>query len=321
MEYRRLPIGGVRNIRDLGGYPTQGGGVTAFRRFIRSEAPRALKDSDINFLKAYGVTMTIDFRGDGEIERLPNSLAEVAGIKYCRCVTFDKQVAFSSEGVNAGEGGTAPEGGAAPESSVVSESGATSEGGAASESDKATEGGATSEAGKATEGGTAPVDGTEPADGKPPEKPTVDAFVDWGEKYVEIVTNSSHWVRDTLRLMAASDGAVLFNCATGKDRTGIIAALLLGIAGVAEYDIVADYCVSELYLRELYEELLANFLERWPDQKADINSPFFKTAPANMETLLKHINETYGSIEGYVKSCGIEEKEIAALRERLIDAG
>ena len=255
MNYRRLPLDGLHNARDLGGYPIRDGGVTAFRKFVRCEAPRNLSERDIEFLKAYGVTVSIDFRGDSEISRHPSCLQNIPGVEYCRCVTFDKQIAFAS-GTNAEE-----------------------------------------------------------------KRPAMDAFVDWGEKYIEIADKSGDWIKNTLREMSRAEGAVLFNCATGKDRTGLISALLLGLAGVADYDIVADYCVSEIYLKEQYEELLAGFLERWPDEKADINSPFFKTAPVNMEILLDHIYKTHNSVEGFVVSCGITDAEIARLRSKLTIAG
>ena len=47
------------------------------------------------------------------------------------------------------------------------------------------------------------------------------------------------------------DGAVLFDCTAGKDRTGIIAALLLGLAGVSDDDIVDDYVLTEQMIPNL----------------------------------------------------------------------
>ena len=300
MEYRRLPLEGLSNARDLGGYPVKGGGATSFRRFIRCEAPRDITDGDIDFLREYGVTVSIDFRGDSEIERHPSRLANVQGIEYRRCVTFDKQVAFSS--------GQASKDARPAEESKPAEEKRPAEASKPADEDKPTEDARPAEASK-------PADEGKPAEEK---RPAMDAFVDWGEKYIEIVENSRGWIRDTLGIMAAADGAVLFNCATGKDRTGVISALLLGIAGVAGTDIVADYCVSELYLKPLYEELLAGFLAKWPDEKADIKSPFFRTDPVNMETLLRYIYETHDGVEGFIKSCGVDDAVTAALRKKLV---
>lgn len=53
-----------------------------------------------------------------------------------------------------------------------------------------------------------------------------------------------------LRLIAQAEGGVLFHCTAGKDRTGCIAALLLSLAGVELSDVLADYQMTELYIRE-----------------------------------------------------------------------
>ena len=308
MDYRRLPLEGLNNARDIGGYPIAGGGVTAFRKFIRCEAPRKLSASDIEFLKSYGVTLSIDFRGDGEISRHPSCLENIQGIEYRRCVTFDKQVAFAS---GSGGGEKAEKGAGENTGSSAGES-------AGKSSAKKAESNAGENAEKSTGEKAEKGAGENAEKGAGEKRPAMDAFVDWGEKYIEIADNSRDWIRDTLMTMAHADGAVLFNCATGKDRTGIISALLLGLAGVAECDILADYCVSELYLKEQYEELLAGFLEHWPDEKADINSPFFKTAPVNMETFLAHVNKTHNGVESFIKTCGVDSSGVAALREKLI---
>jgi hypothetical protein len=51
---------------------------------------------------------------------------------------------------------------------------------------------------------------------------------------------------------AEADGCVLFHCTTGKDRTGILACCLLGAVGVSREDIAADYCLSQVYLQDMF---------------------------------------------------------------------
>ena len=253
MLYRRLPLEGAQNVRDLGGYPVQGGGVTRFGTFIRSESTFRFAPGDLDFLKTYGVTVSIDFRGDNEVERNPSSLTDLPWVKYIRFPTYDKQLAFASR----------------------------------AERDNS--------------------------------RPPMDAFLDWGEKYIELVETARHWVRDTLRTMASAEGAVIYNCTTGKDRAGVISALLLSLAGVSAPDVIADYCVSELYLAEVYKELLAEYLARWPNEEGNLDSPFFKTSPKNMEALLRHINDKYGGVERYAIDCGVSPQEIGALRVKLVE--
>ncbi|KAJ2823551.1 hypothetical protein GGI24_003650 [Coemansia furcata] len=98
---------------------------------------------------------------------------------------------------------------------------------------------------------------------------------------------------------------ILFHCQHGKDRTGIIAMLLLGILGVDEEVIAADYAQSQDNLAPVRKrmELLDMGAVGLPPSFCD--SPTFV-----MRNLLRHINYNYGSIRGYLRSAGLKEQEI-----------
>jgi protein-tyrosine phosphatase len=250
-NYRRLPLEGLCNARDLGGYPTENGGVTRYGAFVRCEAPCELTEGDLAFLREYGLTTVVDFRGDEEVARRRSALEGLPWVDYRRSPTFNGQVAF---GARAGDAG-----------------------------------------------------------------PPVTAFVRWGEKYVEMADDCRDWVARTLTLLAGARGAAMFNCTTGKDRTGIISALLLSLAGVRGEDIVADYCVSEVYLARVYEPLLREYNLRFPGEGgAELTNPFFKTSPVNMSVLLAHLETAYGGGEAYVRACGAPEGAIETLRAKLV---
>ena len=93
VEYRRLPLEKLKNCRDLGGYAAGDGKITAYRRFFRSEIPRNLSSRDKDFLLRAGLTDVMDFRGADELERIPNDLRNLQGIKYHWCPMYSKQVA------------------------------------------------------------------------------------------------------------------------------------------------------------------------------------------------------------------------------------
>ncbi|KAJ2721548.1 hypothetical protein GGI07_003901 [Coemansia sp. Benny D115] len=98
---------------------------------------------------------------------------------------------------------------------------------------------------------------------------------------------------------------ILFHCQHGKDRTGIVAMLLLGILGVEDDVIAADYALSQQNLVSVRErmELL--------DMGAVGLPPSFCDAPAPvMRNLLRHIRANYGSIRGYLRSAGLKDQEI-----------
>ncbi len=74
MPTRRLMTKALYNARDLGGFPTASGRTTRFGVFVRSEAPVDLPEEDIAYLRAYGVTASMDFRGTGEAAARPSDL-------------------------------------------------------------------------------------------------------------------------------------------------------------------------------------------------------------------------------------------------------
>ena len=67
--------------------------------------------------------------------------------------------------------------------------------------------------------------------------------------YIEILDDYKQ-IRKVLEIIKNSKGSILYNCTSGKDRTGVITMLLMLIAGVSEDDIIADYSISYVYLRE-----------------------------------------------------------------------
>lgn len=147
--------------------------------------------------------------------------------------------------------------------------------------------------------------------------------LDWGEQYLAMAEGAKEWAVDVLSIAAENPGTRLYHCTTGKDRTGMLTALLLSIAGVSQDDIIADYCVSQVYMRPVYLELMELMPPLYDEEgkplRPTIDSPFFQTAPENMRTLLDHLNETYGSVEGYIRRCGVSGDTVARIRAKLTE--
>lgn len=79
---RRIPLNNACNVRELGGYPTQDGRVTQWKRFLRGDDQSALSASDIQVLKDYGVKAVIDLRSDDEIAHRPDVMEADPAIDY-----------------------------------------------------------------------------------------------------------------------------------------------------------------------------------------------------------------------------------------------
>ena len=101
-------------------------------------------------------------------------------------------------------------------------------------------------------------------------------------------------ILDTLTAIAETNGApAVFHCSFGKDRTGLISAMLLGILGVSEADIVADYArsadaVPQIVDRMRSDPATAAWIDSMPPQ-------IFQALPETMEQVLLALNKQYGS--------------------------
>jgi protein-tyrosine phosphatase len=117
----------------------------------------------------------------------------------------------------------------------------------------------------------------------------------------------------------AEPGALpaVFHCAAGKDRTGLLAALLLGSLGVSHDDIVADY--------ELTVEGMARFRawadREWPEwaaRMASMPKAFGAALPEAMREIIDELSAQHGSIRNYVRSIGVSDETLATLESVLL---
>lgn len=132
------------------------------------------------------------------------------------------------------------------------------------------------------------------------------------DSYKLIVDEYKENVARILKVIAdAPEGAVLYHCFFGKDRTGILTMLLLSIAGVAREDIVADYQQSYTYLY--------SFIEEKKEVLWDTDCNLHYSLPETMVSLLTHITKKYGSVNGYIKSTGTTEETVEKIRSRFFD--
>ena len=110
-------------------------------------------------------------------------------------------------------------------------------------------------------------------------------------------------------ISAAAPGPLLFHCVAGKDRTGIIAALLLALADVAPEAIAADYAVSTTNLREAY-------LRRRGDEDPAAIVEAVRCPEEAVYNMLDYL-EGAGGAAAYLRGIGLGSAEIARLRDRL----
>ena len=123
-------------------------------------------------------------------------------------------------------------------------------------------------------------------------------------------------MRDILtRIAQVPEGAVLFNCTAGKDRTGIIAALLLGVAGVSEAGILEDYVLTEQMIPDLVTEFLS--ISRANGGDVARYATLLESPADTMAKMLSHISQHYGSVQDYVLQTGVARADLSRLDSRL----
>jgi predicted acetyltransferase/protein tyrosine/serine phosphatase len=115
---------------------------------------------------------------------------------------------------------------------------------------------------------------------------------------------------NVFRTIANPKSGVMFNCTAGKDRTGVVSAILLLHAGVSDEDIVENYVLTREYGKERLELVHKNFPE------VDMNI----VTPNNwfMEEFLRLFREKFGTTEEYFTSLGLSLEEIEKIRRKLI---
>jgi len=122
------------------------------------------------------------------------------------------------------------------------------------------------------------------------------------------------------RVLADADALpAVFHCAAGKDRTGLLAALVLGALGVAAHDIVDDYALTQATMERFVARVRS---ERDGDALIDsVPQTFFAAEPAAMARVLDDIEQDHDSVRGYVQAIGVESDVLTRLEALLLVGG
>lgn len=141
--------------------------------------------------------------------------------------------------------------------------------------------------------------------------------VDLGQRYLEMMVEGRGVIREIFEHIATSDdGATLFHCTGGKDRTGVVAAVLLRALGADDETIVADYAVSEKYLASFVEASRAMMEKEGFDPQIVL---YLCGSPAErMEKMLKDLDGRWGSTNGYLEWAGVSGATVDALKRKLL---
>lgn len=248
-DYKRIPLKGLRNCRDLGGYACADGKMTGYHLLYRSEAPAHLTDTDWNMIQEMGVKTIIDLRPDSEQQMVPYTVPDsIERISY-PLQQYDLP-AMPSEGIDQTK---------------------------LAELDKSKL-----------------------------EKMAAMAFgrslLDGYTKMIEDTPERMVSLLETIE-KALDKGAVLYHCTAGKDRTGVLSAIIYLLCGVEDADIIADYQVTATYqtgnpMFDMLPPELRKYLHSAPETMAS----FLQAAhEKDYITLLKNNGLSDKTIEAIIK--------------------
>ncbi|KAB7668351.1 tyrosine-protein phosphatase [Bacillus sp. B1-b2] len=235
LNWVRLPLKGIENCRELGGYSTQVGQQTKWHTFLRSSDMSKLTKDDIKFLEDYGVKTIIDLRGIDELATHKNPLAEENFCDYHNIPLITTQVSditFST----------------ALEMSI-------------------------------------------------------------GKFYVDLLEQNDMLKKIFDVIGHAEEGGIIFHCQAGKDRTGLLAMLLLGLVGVEKKDIVSNYEVTYSNLESMHN--LETVYENVPKE-------FLYSTRDNIILAYDYIIQNYQSFDQYLLSKNVDQDVIDKVKERLL---
>ncbi len=146
------------------------------------------------------------------------------------------------------------------------------------------------------------------------ERGTID-FLLWA--YREMLERGGDRVAQALQVLALPESMpAVFHCAAGKDRTGVLAAVLLGALGVDDEVIVRDYALTLAGM----ERMRAWVEEHHPEMKARMGeTPAFMLAahPQAMRELLAGLRDEHGSIRGFAAGLGVGPAALGELADQL----
>jgi protein-tyrosine phosphatase len=139
-----------------------------------------------------------------------------------------------------------------------------------------------------------------------------------GNQYLEIVESAGPQILGALEALARP-GALpaVFHCTAGKDRTGVLSAVVLSLLGVDEPTVVSDYALSgQAMLR-----LRAKLVRKYPEGRDAIEGmgEVFSAEPAQMERLLDHVRARWGSVDAYLADLGASPDLVGRLRASLLE--
>ena len=152
-----------------------------------------------------------------------------------------------------------------------------------------------------------------------PEVAEVEPVAFLSTHYLQMLDEGAGAIATAFEILASPARLpAVFHCSAGKDRTGVLAALVLSALGVADDVVAADYHLSATAV----EQLVAWLLATQPDLREEMArqpKAFLSCPPEAMLAFLDELRLRHGSVEAYLSAVGVGAATIERLREGLLE--
>lgn len=138
-----------------------------------------------------------------------------------------------------------------------------------------------------------------------------------GDFYIHMLDKKQDKIREIFETIYKhqKEGAVLYHCTAGKDRTGVTSMLLLGLAGVGKADLVNDYSSTDYFLQQNPNRGTHMNYPELSQEKKEVIKTIMSSKAEYMEKAYLHLLESYGSITGYLSHSGISDHILEEVRK------
>lgn len=134
--------------------------------------------------------------------------------------------------------------------------------------------------------------------------------------YVECLRRwPGNFARAVAAVAQAREGAVVVHCAGGVDRTGLVSALLLRLAGVAREAVAHDYAVSEANWATGTDAWIA---EAESEDERELRRFLARMPPQAMLGTLETVEREHGDVASYLRSAGVSDEDLDRVRSRML---
>ena len=144
-------------------------------------------------------------------------------------------------------------------------------------------------------------------------------FSHMGEVYLSRIRHEGYCkpIIDAMEIIAEPENhPLLFHCGAGKDRTGLVAAFVLSVLGVAESDIITDYLLSAPYMPDLVTRLMNE--PGTPEDIKNLPAYTWEATSSSMRWFLSSLKREFGSARGYLEMHGAEKSLFGRLEKALL---